>query len=219
MVCLVMIPAISCRCSSSANVNCAHGSSSTRNQPSSVGPSHAASFASNFSRMFPRGPSPRAGADARRRRWRHTGRGSGVRRARRGDTGAARAAARGRADSPSEPNHAGFRIAPTVRMAPGGIEPPHGASKAPALSAELRGRAPRSLARSLGDHRVAETAPIRTEGGGRGSNPRPPGPQPGALPTELPPPCSGNRIGDSAGHAPGRIRTPDQRLRRPPLFP
>src|SRR5205085_7605700 len=32
------------------------------------------------------------------------------------------------------------------------------------------------------------------EGGGRDSNPRPPGPQPGALPTELPPPRSGHRI-------------------------
>ena len=31
-------------------------------------------------------------------------------------------------------------------------------------------------------------APAVTEGGGRDSNPRPPGPQPGALPTELPPP-------------------------------
>src|SRR3954471_6582281 len=32
------------------------------------------------------------------------------------------------------------------------------------------------------------------EGGGGDSNPRPPGPQPGALPTELPPPRSGQRI-------------------------
>ena len=32
-----------------------------------------------------------------------------------------------------------------------------------------------------------------TEGGGRDSNPRPPGPQPGALPTELPPP-SGHSV-------------------------
>src|SRR5438105_11956779 len=33
-----------------------------------------------------------------------------------------------------------------------------------------------------------------TKGGGRDSNPRPPGPQPGALPTELPPPRSGYSV-------------------------
>jgi hypothetical protein len=54
------------------------------------------------------------------------------------------------------------------RMAPGGIEPPHADSKSAALSTELRGRALR------GDR--------------WDSNPQPPGPQPGALPTELPPP-------------------------------
>ena len=42
--------------------------------------------------------------------------------------------------------------------------------------------------------RAADQA--RTRGGGRDSNPRPPGPQPGALPTELPPP---RRSKDSAG--------------------
>ena len=56
-------------------------------------------------------------------------------------------------------------------MAPGGVEPPLAASKAAALSAELRGHDGWTV-----------------EGGGRDSNPRPPGPQPGALPTELPPP-------------------------------
>ena len=40
-------------------------------------------------------------------------------------------------------------------------------------------------------------------GGGRDSNPRPPGPQPGALPTELPPPRAGQ---DSAVHLPSRRR-------------
>src|SRR6266536_6581847 len=35
---------------------------------------------------------------------------------------------------------------------------------------------------------VLQSALARREGGGRDSNPRPPGPQPGALPTELPPP-------------------------------
>ena len=34
-----------------------------------------------------------------------------------------------------------------------------------------------------------------SEGGERDSNPRPPGPQPGALPTELPPPCAAHGIG------------------------
>jgi hypothetical protein len=51
--------------------------------------------------------------------------------------------------------------------------------------------------------------------GDRGvSNPRPPGPQPGALPTELRPPCAARRCG-----APGGIRTPDQELRRLLLCP
>src|SRR3954451_4310138 len=72
-------------------------------------------------------------------------------------------------------------------MAPGGVEPPHAASKAAALSAELRGRAV---------HVFREN-----RGGGRDSNPRPPGPQPGALPTELRPPRVEHRIG---GRAPRR---------------
>ena len=67
-------------------------------------------------------------------------------------------------------------------MAPGGVEPPRADSKSAALSTELRGRAA-----SVG------TGPVR-EGGGRDSNPRPPGPQPGALPTELPPPRDGQYI-------------------------
>ena len=44
------------------------------------------------------------------------------------------------------------------------------------------------------------------EGGRRGSNPRPPGPQPGALPTELRPPC--------VLRAPGRVRTGALPLRK-----
>src|SRR5438876_1999366 len=44
-----------------------------------------------------------------------------------------------------------------------------------------------SPARRLGDSRMGK-------GGGRDSNPRPPGPQPGALPAELPPPRSFHRI-------------------------
>src|SRR5690242_16787028 len=71
-------------------------------------------------------------------------------------------------------------LARSTRMAPGGVEPPHADSKSAALSTELRGRSGNSVA--------AVRAPI--EGGGGDSNPRPPGPQPGALPTELPPPRS-----------------------------
>src|SRR5207247_353245 len=48
------------------------------------------------------------------------------------------------------------------------------------------------------------------EGGGRDSNPRPPGPQPGALPAELPPPRSGYRVPSAL---PARSRT----SRRPRL--
>ena len=66
-----------------------------------------------------------------------------------------------------------------VLVAPGGIEPPRVDSKSTALSTELRGRA---------------ISPGRLKGGGRDLNPRPPGSQPGALPTELPPPRSHDRI-------------------------
>jgi hypothetical protein len=97
-----------------------------------------------------------------------------------------------------------------VLMAPGGIEPPRAASKAAALSAELRGLVVPSLASRHGEpvagpgrqvragHRARSRARLPTarfeEGGGRDSNPRPPGPQPGALPTELPPPRARHRI-------------------------
>src|SRR5206468_4128531 len=82
-------------------------------------------------------------------------------------------------------------------MAPGGVEPPRADSKSAALSAELRGPEP-SLGPSSGRG---------FEGGGWDSNPRPPGPQPGALPTELPPPSGRNRIATAAlkfGYARGR---------------
>ena len=55
-------------------------------------------------------------------------------------------------------------------------------------------------------------------------NPRPPRPQPGALPAELHPPLSNTRARPRAGglsalRAPEGIRTHDPRLRRPLLFP
>src|SRR3954452_24992573 len=85
-------------------------------------------------------------------------------------------------------------------MAPAGIEPAHTDSKSVALSTELRGRT--------------------TRGGGRDLNPRPPGPQPGALPTELPPPRSSKDSFDSAGrqeheqHRPERHRQAEEPHRR-----
>src|SRR6201987_1434305 len=58
-------------------------------------------------------------------------------------------------------------------MARGGVEPPHADSKSAALPLSYGAEGSR--------------------GGGGDSNPRPPGPQPGALPTELPPPRSVHR--------------------------
>src|SRR5580658_2501530 len=52
-------------------------------------------------------------------------------------------------------------------------------------------------------------------GGRRDSNPRQPGSQPGALPTELRPPS----VPPRAAGVPGRTRTCDPRLRRPMLYP
>src|SRR4051812_18645830 len=87
-------------------------------------------------------------------------------------------------------------------MAPGGVEPPHTDSKSVALSTELRGRS-NEFARTLlafwrvAGGRVRRPQPAAGQdarGGGGDSNPRPPGPQPGALPTELPPPRSEDRI-------------------------
>src|SRR6266508_1340517 len=91
----------------------------------------------------------------------------------------------------------------------------------------------RTRIRSPSLYPLSYGARLTKEGGGWDSNPRPPGPQPGALPTELPPPCEAQdsdaspqprRPGDAqrkaaAANAPGRIRTSDPRLRRPPLCP
>src|SRR5438128_4318205 len=51
-----------------------------------------------------------------------------------------------------------------------------------------------ALGRSRREKSSGEAATFRGLGGGWDSNPRPPGPQPGALPTELPPPRSRVRI-------------------------
>ena len=89
-----------------------------------------------------------------------------------------------------------------VLSAPGGVEPPHAASKAAALSAELRGPG--------GDRGVTD--------GTRTHNHR--DHNPGLYQLSY-----GHRGGDSLAaavlhpNAPGRIRTPDPRLRRPPLCP
>src|SRR6266540_6846744 len=71
-------------------------------------------------------------------------------------------------------------------MAPGGVEPPLADSKSAALSTELRGLAQAASRLAFG---VLTKRRRRVwQGGGWDSNPRPPGPQPGALPAELPPP-------------------------------
>src|SRR5262245_56898978 len=90
-------------------------------------------------------------------------------------------------------------------MAPGGVEPPHTDSKSVALSAELRGPAQRvadgtrthdhldhnqGLYQLSYRHRVHDRIALVFERPDRGTR-----------------------------HAPGRIRTPDPRLRRPPLCP
>ena len=57
--------------------------------------------------------------------------------------------------------------------------------------------------------------PGATRGGERDSNPRPPGPQPGALPTELPPPRSAGRIaGAAASSQPRNTGVRPRRSRR-----
>src|SRR6266487_6580995 len=84
-------------------------------------------------------------------------------------------------------------------MAPGGVEPPRADSKSAALPLSYgaqpsKGECARALSRSreAGPHAGPagrkRLAAKEREGGGGDSNPRPPGPQPGALPTELPPP-------------------------------
>ena len=59
----------------------------------------------------------------------------------------------------SSGGRAGKQVLPVLRMAPGGVEPPHAASKAAALSTELRGRRRVSVAAPL-------TGPARLDGAG-----------------------------------------------------
>src|SRR5439155_23951093 len=95
-------------------------------------------------------------------------------------------------------------------------------------SVNRKRKAPELISGERGDRRASYAASsARRQGGGWDSNPRPPGPQPGALPTELPPPRAGLRIASRRGglglrrvpvvafdrcDAPGRIRTSDPRL-------
>ena len=85
----------------------------------------------------------------------------------------------------------------------------------------------RTRIRSPSLYPLSYGAPL-ARGGGRDLNPRPPGPQPGALPTELPPPrvtkdsfglrlLVGLRGGRALGRASSRGRT--ARLRPPRLLP
>ena len=113
--------------------------------------------------------------------------------------------------SKGERGNPGFPCA--GKVAPGGIEPPHAASKAAALSTELRG-----LAGQRSDAAGASRSRQRHEGGGRDSNPRPPGPQPGALPTELPPPRQRHIVaaaGADSGGYPGRAMAAVGSLKQP----
>ena len=143
----------------------------------------------------------------------------------------------------SAENHHGREAAGFLGgMAPGGVEPPHTDSKSVALSAELRGPAQRvadgtrthdHLDHNQGLYRLS----YRHRGQLRIAVSRPGGP---GIPlskctsssTKLPPALRMSvwsldvlelRVpGDPRGltrHAPGRIRTPDPRLRRPPLCP
>ena len=71
-------------------------------------------------------------------------------------------------------------------------------------------RESKSRALPLGDTPIKGVLPKKEWGGRQVSNLLPPEPQSGALPIELRPPFTG---------APGEIRTPDTRLRRPLLYP
>ena len=57
----------------------------------------------------------------------------------------------------------------------------------------------RARIRSPSLYPLSYGARLTREGGGWDSNPRPPGPQPGALPTELPPPWTAQDSGVSSG--------------------
>ena len=60
----------------------------------------------------------------------------------------------------------------------------------------------RARIRSPSLYPLSYGARLTREGGGWDSNPRPPGPQPGALPTELPPPWTAQDSGVSSGVPP-----------------
>ena len=64
--------------------------------------------------------------------------------------------------------------------------------------------------------RFIAARPATREGGGRDSNPRPPGPQPGALPTELPPPRPHRVPGPEARATLGRLGPVAQWTERQP---
>jgi hypothetical protein len=115
-------------------------------------------------------------------------------------------------------------------MAPGGVEPPHTDSKSVALPLSYGAvviefarpdlvfwRAASGARRALQAGSAGRKRPPARDarGGGRDSNPRPPGPQPGALPTELPPPRASDRIARRArelGRAACGEVAPDQCL-------
>jgi hypothetical protein len=83
---------------------------------------------------------------------------------------------------------------PARRRGRGARKPP---ARRPPAAAGGSGRQPAAGARGAGRKGRPTPSPPRfgqTKGGGWDSNPRPPGPQPGALPTELPPPRSGYRV-------------------------
>src|ERR671914_113215 len=59
-------------------------------------------------------------------------------------------------------------------------------------------------------HTESEAIASNAQGGGWDSNPRPPGPQPGALPTELPPPRIADGIREPASPALRDRAVPDR---------
>jgi hypothetical protein len=72
----------------------------------------------------------------------------------------------------------------------------------------------RARIRSPSLYPLSYGARLTREGGGWDSNPRPPGPQPGALPTELPPPWTAQDSGVSSG-VPSRSKAAVARSSRP----
>src|SRR5438876_9230088 len=103
-------------------------------------------------------------------------------------------------------DHAGkARSAPAAALrAISALLPATALGEVPAATAKVydgRGRKGPSLGRAFVSLEL--TAESVYEGGGRDSNPRPPGPQPGALPTELPPPSPDSVARSRAGSGPG----------------